>query len=511
MKLNFLKKYWMVSFLIVLIVFAYLLFRLPNLTLQPVFADEAIYIRWAQVMKAEPTLRFLPLSDGKTPLFMWAMAPMFKIFADPLFAGRFLSVLAGLGTLAGAFFLGWKFFNLRVALWAGFLIAATPFIVFFDRMALVDSMLAAFSIWALNLSLLLIQYKRIDLAMVLGYVLGAGMLTKTPGFFNVLVLPVTLLAFNWKGGQRQRELLKVVGLWAIVLGITFIIYNLLRLGPGFLNLSARNQDYIFSPLDLIGRPLDPFIPHLRDLQDWLPKLLTWPTLLLVTAGVILAFLRKQKTALVILGWALVPLLIEMALLKTFTARYILFSIPPLLCLGAWALDELSSRYLKIGKDMVNVVLLAVLLPLPLLFNIRLLTHPEGAPLPRAERKGYFEDWTAGYGFREIAEYLKAEAGKETVVVGTEGYFGTLPEGLQIYLEKYFHEAPRDKQVIVIGGQATISADIRQAAKDHPTYFVANQSRFSKNSPGVTLIAEYLKPKGNLPQDSILLFKVDPTE
>ena len=70
----------------------YFALRLPNLTLQPIFADEAIYIRWAQVMRAEPTLRFLSLSDGKTPLFMWAMIPFLKVFSDPLFAGRFLSV-----------------------------------------------------------------------------------------------------------------------------------------------------------------------------------------------------------------------------------------------------------------------------------------------------------------------------------------------------------------------------------------------------------------------------------
>ena len=53
------------------IIIVFFLFRLINLTILPIFADEAIYIRWSQVMKAEPTLRFLPLSDGKQPLFVW--------------------------------------------------------------------------------------------------------------------------------------------------------------------------------------------------------------------------------------------------------------------------------------------------------------------------------------------------------------------------------------------------------------------------------------------------------
>ncbi len=34
---------------------------------------------------------------------MWILMPLFKIFDDPLFAGRFLSVISGLFTLSGVF------------------------------------------------------------------------------------------------------------------------------------------------------------------------------------------------------------------------------------------------------------------------------------------------------------------------------------------------------------------------------------------------------------------------
>ena len=54
-----------------------IIFRFVNLTQVPVFADEAIYLRWAQIMRAEETLRFLPLSDGKQPLYMWTVIPFF--------------------------------------------------------------------------------------------------------------------------------------------------------------------------------------------------------------------------------------------------------------------------------------------------------------------------------------------------------------------------------------------------------------------------------------------------
>jgi len=61
---NFVIRYRLEILILAVLAIGYFILRLPNLTLQPIFADEAIYIRWAQVMRAESTLRFLPLSDG---------------------------------------------------------------------------------------------------------------------------------------------------------------------------------------------------------------------------------------------------------------------------------------------------------------------------------------------------------------------------------------------------------------------------------------------------------------
>jgi 4-amino-4-deoxy-L-arabinose transferase-like glycosyltransferase len=506
--------------LLILIISAlYFALRLPNLTLQPIFADEAIYIRWAQVMKSEPTLRFLPLSDGKTPLFMWAMMPMFKIFHDPLLAGRILSVFAGFFTLLGAIVLGWKFFKPSVGLWAGLLIAITPYIVFFDRMALVDSMLAAFSLWILIFALFLIKYPRIDLAMVLGYLLGAGIITKTPGMFNFLALPITLISFSWLGKDSSKRLIRLLLLWMLAIFIGMVIYNMLRLGPGFTSLSSRNEDYIFSPLRIFEYPLDPFIPHIRDLADWFPKMFTLPILLASFGGILLAFFKRNLLALTIFAWAMFPLIIEMFLLKTFTTRYVLTSIAPLLFLAGYFLNWLvefavgwlkRQREVKGIKDFASVAVVPlialIILPLPLHFNYLLLTKPEDAPLPRESRRGYFEDWTAGVGLKEIAEFLIDKTKNGNVVVGTGGYFGTLPDGLYIYLDK-------TPNIAVIGGKATISAQLKDAALKHQTYFVANDRDFNYvDTHELKLIKQYPKVKGpELPQDAMNLYQVFPAK
>ena len=164
------KQFW-ISSLVILLLAAVL--RFWNLNSLPIFADESIYVRWSQVMRAESTLRFLPLSDGKQPFFMWATIPFLKLVSDPLLAGRALSVLAGLGSVVGiglASFLLFK--NPRQTTVTVLIAAVLPYLVFFDRMALADSLLAMFLVWTFVFSYLSFIHKRLDLAMFAGFTLG---------------------------------------------------------------------------------------------------------------------------------------------------------------------------------------------------------------------------------------------------------------------------------------------------------------------------------------------------
>lgn len=501
--MNFLLKYRLEILLCVLLIVGYFALRLPNLTLQPIFADEAIYIRWAQVMKAEPTLRFLPLSDGKTPLFMWILMPLFKVFQDPLFAGRFLSVVSGFFTLIGVFWLAKYIFGKKAAFFASLLVVISPYMVFFDRMALVDSMLAAFTVWSILAALYLLRYPRFDLAMILGYLLGGALLVKTPAMVNFLALPFTIIALPIKAiNQSKRKLMRLFACWTIAFIVAMTIYNLLRLGPGFYQLSARNADYIFTPAELAGRPLDPFIPHLKDIFNIFPIMLTWPVLIAILLGIISIFISRNKLGMVLLIWLLIPLLLQMAFLKTFTARYLLLSIPPLLIIGGFGLTWLLQR-VKLSNFWTSF-LVVLLLPLALRTDTLLLTDPQNAPLPRNERAGYFEEWTAGYGFEEIAKFFTAKHKEKNIVIGTEGYFGTLPDGLQIYLDK--------SGISIVTGKDIIE-QLKDIAKEHPTYYVANGSRTPNNiPPSLKMIIEYPKaPSPDGKQNAIQVYEVYPEE
>jgi len=173
------KKYFLewknATIILLLISLLALLLRLINLTILPVFADEAIYIRWSQIMANEPTLRFLPLSDGKQPLFMWILMFVVHRFSDPLFIGRLLSIATGMGTLLGIFALSLILFkSKKAALVSALIYAVSPFTFFFDRMALVDSMLAMFTTWTIVLGILTAKTKYPSLAMLTGFTLGGA-------------------------------------------------------------------------------------------------------------------------------------------------------------------------------------------------------------------------------------------------------------------------------------------------------------------------------------------------
>jgi len=490
--------------------------RLYHLTIVPVFADEAIYIRWSQVMRAESTLRFLPLSDGKQPLFMWLTIPFLKVFSDPLVAGRMVSVLAGLGTMMGVFLLSFQLFKKSaIALMVAFLYAICPFTVFFDRMALVDSLLVCFGIWTLFFGVLLVEYRRLDLAMLLGMILGGGLLTKSPAIFFAVMLPGTVLLLfpprrrsaSWRSHLRGvfGAISKLLAFWLIAYFLACGFYNILRLGPNFHMIGLRNKDYIFPLSHLIENPWDPFQFHIKEIVQWLKTLLTWPIFLAGIFGSLVGLKKYTKETILILGWLLLPLLVQAEYARVFTPRYILFSAPLLLILASLGIFSFWQKLEK--KRLFQALTLGLFFLLCLKSDFQLLKDPHQAPLPRRMRSGYLEEWTSGYGIRQTTDYLKTEAQKGKILVGTEGYFGTLPDGLQIYLEKI-------PNLTVIGVGYPINAipeSLTNSLIDNRVFLVVNDSRLNLVEPQlqrmklISIYPKAIKPDGG--QEKLLFYEI----
>ncbi|PIZ99234.1 MAG: hypothetical protein COX78_02075, partial [Candidatus Levybacteria bacterium CG_4_10_14_0_2_um_filter_35_8] len=109
--MDFLRKNRNDIFLFLIITVLYFCIRLVALTIMPIFTDEAIYLRWAQIALHDSSWRFISLTDGKQPLFVWFAMIFMKFIQDPLFAGRLVSVFTGFFTLIGLWFLSLELFK----------------------------------------------------------------------------------------------------------------------------------------------------------------------------------------------------------------------------------------------------------------------------------------------------------------------------------------------------------------------------------------------------------------
>ena len=481
----------------VLLSLVYLATRLLNLTIMPIFVDEAIYTRWSQIIASDPTNNlFIPLSDGKQPLYMWIAAFFSKILSDPLVATRLVSVLAGLLGMWGIYLLGKEIFNKRIGIISAVLFIFCPFLFFYNRLAVVDGLLTTFFVFTVLFIYRLTKKPTLLNAILLGLLLGGGMLTKTTAALSAIWIPAVLLIFDWQKKNNLKRLLKLAGLFLVSGVIAFALYRILKISPLYYLIGQRTPDFIFSPKEVLQHPLDPFAFRIGDVAGWLLEYLTLPVFLLSWVGFIFMVVKNWRVGIFVGAFFFGPLLVEMQIAKGFTPRYFIFVAPLALTFAAYILGQFLENYQswKVG------VIAALLVP-AILFEFLLVSNPEKAPIPQKEKTGYLEEWSAGYGIKEIADYIKMQETRNNLPItigteGTEGY-GTLPDGLEVYL--------RDtKNVTVVGmGQRadiiTIPKDLISDSKIHPAYLVVNSNRlYDKENKVLHLVASYPKANGGNP-------------
>lgn len=486
------KKFKLALIIFILSAALFAVLRFVNLNSIPVFVDEAIYVRWSQVMKAEATLRFLPLSDGKQPLAMWLTMPLLKYISDPLIAGRLVSVFAGIGSMVGlALLTYWLFESLLLASFSTLVYAILPFTMFFDRMALADGLLAMFSIWSMALSVLFAKTKRLDHAIFVGFAIGGGLLTKSPAVFFYLFLFLSLIFFTTRHSLKNNIKKMIWGLLAVLI-ISQAMYNILRLGPGFNMINSRNQDYIFSIAEVLTHPLNPFIGNFKTTINWLWLLFTPPILI----AFVLGFFDKKKLRNILLLFlaGTVPLLAQAFVAKVYTSRYALYAVDLFIPICAVGLGWILKK-----KGILIRLLIPLIILVPTIISFVYLFAPQSAPMSTDMRSGYLQEWTAGYGQKEIARYLiDLENKGNKIVVFTEGYFGTLPDGLQIYTEGH-------KNITIVGSPPNVDRipdAMLKTSKDNLIFLVVNKSRdhlSSSDLAKLTLVAQY--PKAVRPDGS----------
>jgi len=489
----------MLDLLLVLgIAFITFITRVVNLLAIPIFTDEAIYIRWAQIGLADPAHRYIALTDGKQPLLTWLMYPMLKIFSDPLFAGRFVSVLSGTIAAVGIYFVARKLFDRKVALFSVLLYIISPFFLLYDRLALMDSLLAALGVWSLYLEIVLVTSLRLDAALILGITIGLGTLTKSSAFFYLYLIPASLLLFNFKAKHKLNSLLKWLGLSTVSLVIAQLMYNSLRLSPWFYLIRQKNYTFILTVTEFLKSPFALFISNLKGLTEFLFAYLTLPIDIVLIIVLIWSFIQKDKRIAYLFIWFLVPFLSLAAFGKVVFPRFLLFMTVPLLIIVGWGVTTLTNFALKRVK--ILLLLLPLIFAYPLYQSYLIIFSPVTSAIPQTDRNQLLDDWPSGYGVKEVVNYISEKANGGKVVLGTEGTFGLNPAVYEIYLG-------RNKNVEIHGywPVGEVPKELLEASAKYPTYLVFKDKQEIPAEWPLTLVAKYKRGGGNT---YLLLYQVN---
>lgn len=468
-----------------------------NLTRLPIFVDEALYLRWAQIAWKDASWRFISLTDGKQPLYIWFVIPFMKLFTDPLYAGRLASVVSGLFAIYGMGYLGWLLGNKKTGLFAMVLTALSPYLFFYYRFGIMEATLIASIVWVTNLSILLARTRRLDVALILGMVTGAALLVKSSALFFCLMIPASyLLVIDFKK-PFTKENIKYLMLVGIAWLLAFVIYNVQRLSPWMHMIGEKNSFFTVKYSEVFSEPMRLWNNTL-DVWRWQIAYTTIPVLLLFLYGLKEIFIHDKRKFWLQTIWLFGPMLGTVAIARLFAPRYILYVTPFVLLYAAYGLGQIKKT--SISKF---VLLLALLQPITLIY--RQIFDPINYPYVSVD-EGYVNGWSAGNGCKQIAQWARERAATlppgQILHIYTEGTFGTLPHGIELYAQGINN--------LVIEGIYPINeippVRLLESATQNPeTYLVLNNTETAVTPDNLELVASYPKLRDN----PMRLYKVIP--
>ncbi|MBP6882413.1 MAG: glycosyltransferase family 39 protein [Candidatus Levybacteria bacterium] len=430
--MKFFRTYKLEIFISLILLVLYFTTRILTILQIPIFTDEAIYLRWTQIASQDSSWRFISLTDGKQPLYIWLAIVSMKLISDPLVAGRLVSVMAGFMSLVGLFFLGKDVFKNR---WIGILSAGLyvifPFSLVYDRLALYDSLVGTFAVWALYFTVRFLRSVTLENAFILGFVAGGAALNKSSGFFAIYLLPFGLLLFDFAAKKVARRLFTFAIYSLVAVVLTYAMYSILRLSPYFYIIAQKDAIFVYPISEWITHPFTYLWSNSTALFDWLVRYVGLPILLFALGSI---FITKTywREKILFLIWFGAPFAALALFGRTIYPRYILFMSLPLLVLASYCaiglINKTKSTYGKLG-------IIFGLGIFSLTASFLILKDPVHSLMPRSDVTQLVSGWPSGKGVDESIRFFKEQASHEKIFIGTGGTFGLLPFAYEIYLIK----------------------------------------------------------------------------
>ncbi|MCA9369535.1 MAG: hypothetical protein H6774_04035 [Pseudomonadales bacterium] len=200
--------------------------------------------------------------------------------------------------------------------------------------------------------------------------------------------------------------------------------------------------------------------------------------------------KKSTTLLLLAGSSFLSPLILLA--DVLHSRYLLPAVP-FFAIAVGSVLEASYQQLtkQFKAPLVIQCLLFTLFVPSLLFLYQLWTNPISANWVADDESQLFTSWSSGHGIKEVSTLILEESRSTPVAVATEGYFGTLPDGILMYLfgksGEYYVEGIGQPVREVSGKYARLSQGYEKK------WLVVNSHRLDMQLPPELLISEFCRP------------------
>lgn len=492
--MNFFKEHRSEILIFLSLGLIYFITRLYNLLSLPIFTDESIYIYWAKYIAVNHSHWFMSLIDGKPPLLIWAIAALLTVLPQNsyLLAGRLPSVFAGLISLVGVYYLAVLLFrSKRIGIISGLFYILSPFTLFYDRMALFDSLLTAMLIWSVYFAVKTgISFKMRD-AIWWGIFLGLAFLAKPTAIIFLIITPVYMIMFS--DIKKFKQNLKKISLLIIIMFlVSQVINNVQRLSNTFPLAAVKDaqfqlplKDFLMNPFQLLGGNLHAFF-------SWIISYYTLPVFLLGIFCFVFLFRFEFKKALIILSLWLIPISIFALVGREIFPRYILFTTLYFFIPIACAVDKILS-FKKRNYAVFGIVLVGIIFYSSVSFSFRILKSPATAPFPLTDLQQYVTQHPSGYGLDKVFAFLHNEEKQGRINVMTQGTFGLYPYAF--YLEFW-----NDPKVNVLGRWPLdkIDPDMIQISKTQKLFIILKEHDAIPANLPLQLVLKAEKPGGQYP-------------
>lgn len=402
----------------------------------PPFWDEALYASWALRVHDHADERFIAIVNGKLPLLTWLGSGLIAAGIEPLTAVRLISLAAGAASLALAAALAAELGARQAAACAAIAYVLLPLALVHDVIGIMEPLTAALLVLALYLQIRLARHASVSTALLLGLVLGAGLLTKETGRLAVVLLPASLLVFDWSRTRLPIRFVRWLGgavVALLVAGVAYLVVTLSDAWPQYGSVQA-SFGTVRSLRAGLAHPLGWLEQEWPGYQPQIFGYLT-PTLALVAlAGVAIGFRRQRRVALLYLAWIVSLFVVDVLFLSASYVRYIVPAAPLVAVFVGVAVPEIARLGPRLWPGRLVVpavgVVLAALGGSAVWFDARVLANPDTAPYPGFSRVEYATGWPAGSGWHELGAELERQAATRSIVVT---WFGHLSYALPLQL------------------------------------------------------------------------------